>query len=154
MEPHSYNVNLSWKTSRIGEISSPELNQTIAVATPPEFPKGVPGIWSPEHLYTAAVSSCFMTTFLAIAENSNLDFIALTCPASGKLEKVDGKLVMTQVLLEPILSIVREEDMEKAEKILWKAERACLISNSITASVHMNPIVVVAQPEAVEVVEQ
>ena len=153
MEPHSYNVNLSWKTSRIGEISSPELDQAIAVATPPEFPKGVAGIWSPEHLYTAAVSSCFMTTFLAIAENSNLDFSGLTCPASGKLEKVEGKLAMTQVLLEPVLTILREEDMDKAEKILWKAEKACLISNSITASVHMNPRILVSEPEAVELTE-
>ncbi len=147
MESHTYTVNLSWKTSRIGEVSSPDLDQSIAVATPPEFPKGIPGIWSPEHLYTAAVSSCFMTTFLAIAENSNLSFVGLTCPAQGKLEKVEGKLAMTEVLLEPVLLIPNEEDLEKAEKILWKAERACLISNSITAKVHMEPKVVVAEPQ-------
>jgi len=45
----------------------PELNKDagsfIEVATLPEFPKGIPGIWSPEHLFTAAVSSCLMTTF-------------------------------------------------------------------------------------------
>jgi organic hydroperoxide reductase OsmC/OhrA len=51
-------------------MSSPELNNKIEVATPPQFPKGVQGIWSPEHLFTAPVNSCFMTTFLAIAENS------------------------------------------------------------------------------------
>lgn len=42
----------------------------IEVATPPEFPKGIPGMWSPEHLFTAAVSGCLMTTFLSIAEKS------------------------------------------------------------------------------------
>jgi organic hydroperoxide reductase OsmC/OhrA len=59
---------------RKGKLCSPELSKEngpcIEVATPPEFPKGMPGIWSPEHLFTAAVSSCLMTTFLAIAENS------------------------------------------------------------------------------------
>lgn len=135
MEEHIYNVDLKWKADRRGEISSPELNETIEVATPPEFPGGVEGIWSPEHLYTAAVNSCFMTTFLAIAENSKLGFKSLTCPAKGKLSKQNGRFVMSKIVLEPVLTILNEEDKEKAEKILIKAERACLITNSIKAEV-------------------
>ena len=76
-----------------------------------------------------------MTTFLAIAENSKLDFISLSCPAKGKLDKKDGKFAMTEILLKPVLVIPNEEDREKAERILHKAEKACLISNSITAEV-------------------
>lgn len=136
---HYYNVDLEWRSDRKGEISSPELDQKIEVATPPEFPKGMAGIWSPEHLFTAAVNSCFMTTFLAIAENSKLEFKSLTCPAKGKLSKVDGKFAMSEVLLEPVLTIVNEEDREKALKILEKAERACLITNSLKAEVILKP---------------
>ena len=139
MEEHIYTVDLSWKSDRKGEISSPELNEKIEIATPPEFPKGMAGIWSPEHLYTAAVNSCFMTTFLAIAENSKLEFKSLTCPAKGKLAKQDGKFVMSQVILEPVIPIYHEEDKEKAEKIMIKAERACLITNSIKAEVILRP---------------
>ncbi len=58
-------------------FSSPVLNTKIEVATPPEFPKGIAGIWSPEHLLVAAVSSCLMTTFLAVAENSKLGICEL-----------------------------------------------------------------------------
>lgn len=149
MEPHSYKVNLSWKEDRKGEIYSQDLQQKIEVATPPEFPKGIPGIWSPEHLYTAAVSSCFMTTFLAIAENSGLEFTSLTCPARGILDKVDGKFAMTEVILEPVLAIPDEADREKAEKILQKSEKACLISNSITARVILNTTIYAEEPSAV-----
>lgn len=136
---HYYKVDLEWRSDRKGEISAPELNQKIEVATPPEFPKGMPGIWSPEHLFTAAVNSCFMTTFLAIAENSRLEFESLSCPASGKLCKVDGKFVMSEVTLEPVLTIYEEEDREKALKILHKAEKACLITNSLKAEVLLKP---------------
>ncbi len=135
MEPHIYPVDLNWIADRKGEVFSPGLEEKISVATPPEFPKGMPGIWSPEHLFTAAVSSCFMTTFLAIAENSKLEFKDLSCPAKGKLEKVEGRFVMSEIALEPHLSILNEEDREKAERILQKAEKACLISNSITSKV-------------------
>lgn len=145
MEEHIYKVDLEWRSERKGEISSPDLRETIEVATPPEFPKGMAGIWSPEHLYTAAVNSCFMTTFLAIAENSKLEFKSLTCPAKGKLSKVEGKFVMSQIILEPVLTILNEEDMEKAERILIKAEKACLITNSITAEVTLEPKIELAE---------
>jgi len=71
MESHYYHVNINWSRDRKGMMCSPELSMPspgtggcIEVATPPEFPKGIPGIWSPEHLFTASISSCLMTTFL------------------------------------------------------------------------------------------
>jgi len=140
---HHYNVNLKWNADRIGEVSSPELNSKIEVATPPQFPKGVEGIWSPEHFFTAAVNSCFMTTFLAIAENSRLDFKEFNCDASGILEQVDGKYLMTEVVLNPTLVIAKIEDKEKALRVLDKSEKACLISNSINSKISLNPTVVI-----------
>ncbi len=141
MEPHYYNVDLTWTADRKGEMTSPELQTSIEVATPPPFPKGVDGIWSPEHLLTAAVSSCFMTTFLAIAENSKLEFVSLQCSAKGKLEQIEGKYLMTEMIIEPVLTIAREQDKERAERILHKSEAACLISNSIKAARTLIPTV-------------
>lgn len=137
MEPHYYHVNLNWVSDRKGDMSSPELTDTLEVATPPAFPKGIEGVWSPEHLLTAAVNSCFMTTFLSIAENSRLDFVSFDCSSTGKLEQVEGKFYMTEVLLEPQLVITKEADKEKAERILRKSEAACLISNSIKSKVSL-----------------
>lgn len=142
---HQYNVNLKWNAERVGEVSSPELNSKIEVATPPQFPKGVEGIWSPEHFFTAAVNSCFMTTFLAIAENSRLEFKDFTCNAVGMLDQVEGKYLMTEVVLNPTLVITKEEDKEKALRVLDKSEKACLISNSINSKVSLNPIVTVPE---------
>lgn len=144
MEKHHYNVDIKWKQDRKGIMCSPELAEgdvhsanCIEVATPPEFPKGMPNIWSPEHLFTAAVSSCLMTTFLAIAENSKLDFLGFSCKSKGVLEKVGGKYLMTEVILEPTVTIKDENDRERAERILQKSEAACLISNSIKSKVSM-----------------
>jgi len=76
-----------------------------------------------------------MTTFLAIAENSKLAFDQFSCSASGKLEQIEGKYLMTEIILEPILKIPIETSIEKAERILIKSEAACLISNSIKSKV-------------------
>lgn len=150
MEPHFYNVQIQWSNDRKGVMCSPELsnssdqkNGCIEVATPPEFPKGIPGIWSPEHLFTAAVSSCLMTTFLSIAENSKLEFTSFQCNSKGKLDQVDGKYLMTEVILEPTVTIPYEKDRERAERVMTKAEAACLISNSIKSKVTMLPKILV-----------
>ena len=151
MDPHYYHVNVAWSTDRKGMMCSPELNQTtlgstgcIEVATPPEFPKGIPGIWSPEHLFTASVSSCLMTTFLAIAENSQLDFLTFDCQAEGKLERFEGKFLMTEVVLRPIVTVRNEKDIDKALTILQKSEDNCLISRSVRSKITMIPRVSVA----------
>ncbi len=135
MDKHIYNISLKWDEQRKGTLSSPELSTAIEVATPPEFDKGMPGIWSPEHLYTAAVVSCYMTTFLAIAEYSNLAYEAFDCTGEGVLEKVDNKYLMTQILLKPVVTIANEDLRAKTDRIMQKAEAACLISNSVKTEI-------------------
>ena len=152
MEPHFYHVDINWNKERKGMMCSPELNSVsnetggcIEVATPPEFPKGIPGIWSPEHLFTAAVSSCLMTTFLSVAENSKLEFTAFRCQSEGKLEQVEGKFIMSEIILKPTVTIMYEKDRERAERVLQKSEAACLISNSIKSKVTMHAVIEVAK---------
>ncbi|WP_320814754.1 OsmC family protein [Flavobacterium sp.] len=153
MESHYYNVDVNWENSRKGIMCSPELRNKngicIEVATPPEFPKGIEGIWTPEHLFVAAVSGCLMTTFLAIAENSTLDFVKFSCEAKGKLEMVDGKLLMTEIVLKPTVVIHEEVHKNKAIRIIKKAEDSCLISRSIKSKV-ITEINVLVQPLLIE----
>ena len=143
---HHYQVQLSWESNRKGLISSPVLNSKIEVATPPEFPQGMAGIWSPEHLLVAAANSCLMTTFLAIAENSKLQFLNFECNADGKLEKVDDKLMISEIVLSPVVSIANESDRSKALRILEKSEAACLISNSLKSKIIFEPEIRLGEP--------
>jgi peroxiredoxin-like protein len=142
---HTYDVKLEWSEGKIGTLRSDELEDSFEVATPPEFPGGVEGIWSPEHLFIASVSSCFMTTFTAIAEYSKLDFSKLSVPASGTMSNESGKFLITEVILRPILVITDETQKDKALRILEKAEQACLISRSINSKVILEPEVLIAE---------
>lgn len=143
MEPHYYNVDVSWKSDRKGTMSSPELSEMIEVATPPQFPGGMENIWSPEHLFTAAISSCFMTTFLAIAANSRLEYSHFEVKSKGKLERVDRKFIMSEVVLEPVVTISSEDDRRRVLRVLEKSNENCLISRSITSKVVMEPTIIV-----------
>lgn len=133
-----YATEVEWSGAREGELSASGLPR-LHVDAPPEF-KGHEGSWTPEHLFVGAVNSCFMTTFLAIAENSKLDFVSFKAAAEGKLEKREGQgFSITEIVLRPQLAIRNARDAERAARILEKAEKHCLISNSIKTEVHLEP---------------
>jgi peroxiredoxin-like protein len=136
-----YDTEVEWTSGRKSDLRSPNLS-TLEVAAPPEF-KGPEGVWTPEHFYVASVNACFVTTFVAIAELSNLKFASFACAATGKLEKEEGcGYRITSIVLKPRLVVCEARDIERAGRILEKAERNCLISNSINTAVTIEPDVV------------
>lgn len=122
-----YQVKTTWKEGKIGIITSDVLDYAIEVATPHEFAKDFSGIWSPEHLLSAAVSSCFMATFLAVADKRKLDFKHFNCSSILILERVGGKLNAIQIALHPIVTISNSKDTARALKVLDITTKLCII---------------------------
>jgi len=139
-ETHDYHTSVTWNGQRKGLLSCEGL-PSIEVATPPEFPKGHPGIWSPEHLFVASAEICLMTTFLAIAENTKLEFEKYHSTASGILEKTDEGYMMTKISLFPTISVADASLVDRAKRIIEKAEKYCLISNSMRTEVLLFPTI-------------
>lgn len=138
----TYQVDLKWKEGRIGEVSSPELDSVIETATPPEFPGGVPNIWSPEHFYAAAINSCFMTTFLAIAEKSKIEFTNFECKTTIKLELVDRKYLISTAEIHPEVTLSDfEKDKERIARVFEKTNEHCLVTNSMKTETTIHPTV-------------
>lgn len=138
---HSYTVDVQWKEGRIGELSSPDLNTKIACATPPEFPKGVPNIWSPEHLYAAAINSCYMASFLAIAENLKINFLDFNCQTTVELGRVDKGIQIIQAEIKPKVKLANSGDFDKMKHVIDKAKKICLVTNSIKTKASLKPII-------------
>jgi organic hydroperoxide reductase OsmC/OhrA len=136
---YTYRTAVRWTEQKKGIISSSGKSD-IQVATPPEF-KGHEGIWSPEDLFLASVNVCIMSTFLAFADRAGLGFTAYESEAEGRLELVEGKFRFTEVHVRPKLTLKPGEDRTKAKDILSKAEASCLVSNSITGKVSVEPTI-------------
>jgi organic hydroperoxide reductase OsmC/OhrA len=141
---HFYETEVSWLGARLGELRSPGL-PTIEVASPPEF-QGHAGVWTPENLYVASVNACFIMTFLAIAQFSKLEFVSISAAAGGKLEKIAGAgHQITEIVLKPRLIVRSGTDLERAKRMLEKAEKNCFISNSVRTRVTLEPEVTAEQ---------
>lgn len=142
---HLYRSSAIWTMRRRGIVSAEDVPRTINFSSPPEF-QGEPGLWTPEHLLVAAVATCFLATFRAFAENSRLQVVRLEVEAEGALEKEEGGFRFTRVVVRPRLTIADQADQERAGRLLEKAERACLISRSLSCRVEMQAQVEVGAP--------
>ncbi len=140
IESHDYRVDLTSGRDRIAELTSPDGHlRSVDVATPPEF-GGPEDVWSPEHLYVASLSSCLMTTFFAIADIARLEVASYADEAAGHLQRGGDRLyTMDRVELRPHVVVYREEDIDKALRLLAKAESVCLISRSVSSVVEVVP---------------
>lgn len=132
-----YDVDVVWSDRRSGQVRA-EGRPVLEVAPPPEF-AGEVGKWTPEHLLVAAAGSCLMSTFFAIAEISGLTVTSYRSKVLGRLEKVPGEgYRFTALTVVPEIEVAAE-DLEKAQKVLAKAEKNCFINNSLRATVQVEP---------------
>ncbi|HYL09571.1 MAG TPA: OsmC family protein [Candidatus Acidoferrales bacterium] len=131
---HEYRLSATFLGARGGVVHAEGIEPAIKFYPPPEF-LGRAGEWTPEHFLVASVASCYVSTFSGIAEVSKFQFLSLKLDAAGVLSKDEGGLRFTEIKLHPVLVIAREEDRERAVRLLEKAERSCLIARSLTCKV-------------------
>lgn len=112
-----------------------------ASATPSYL--GNPQRVDPEAAFVAALSSCHMLTFLALASNKGFIVDRYEDSAVGHLEKnAAGKMAVTRVELHPRILFGGTKTPAQAD-LDWlhdKAHKECFIANSVTTDVKVvNP---------------
>ena len=138
--PHSYYVNIASGPGSYAALASSGVAD-LATAPPLEF-DGPGDAWSPEQLLVGAVASCFAHTFRAVARASKIDFTALTVWGHGVVDRVDGVVRFTEILLQPRLTLPLTVERPRVERALEKAKHACLVSASLTAPVRIEAEIV------------
>ena len=143
---HTYRMKIDWLADREG-VARAEGLPGLHVGAPPEF-GGRSGVWTPEHLLVGAVASCFLTTFLAVAELSGLPLVTVEVPAEGSLARgEDRRYRFERVTLRPRILLAGEEDRERARRLVDKAEAACLVTRSLATEVVVEPVLEVSVGE-------
>jgi organic hydroperoxide reductase OsmC/OhrA len=127
--PHTYSVNA--QGSAIGAV--PVVSQglpAIETAPPPEF-DGPGGVWSPETLLVAAIANCFILTFRGVSRAVHFTWEKLEAQVDGTLERVSGSTQFTRYTTRATLTVKAGTDHAKARELLERAEKICLVANSL-----------------------
>ena len=133
--PHHYAVLA--RGEAMGDISLEGYHlPNLQTAAPPEF-DGPGDRWSPETLLVAAVADCFVLTFRGVARAMNVPWVSLECDVVGTLERPERVTQFTRFDLTARLRLPAGTDPERARQTLDKAERGCLIANSLKGVSHL-----------------
>jgi peroxiredoxin-like protein len=138
--PHRYDVRLSGSASGYATASN-GLAPVLRMAPPVEY-DGPGDAWTPEHLLLAAVQACFLFTLRAVARASRIELLHVDVGASGTVDRFDGVTKFTDIVLCPTVTLAAGTDREKINRLLEKAERACLVSASLSTPVRVRPAIV------------
>jgi organic hydroperoxide reductase OsmC/OhrA len=127
--PHVYHVGaLGFATGTV-LVTSADVPD-IATAPPPEF-DGPGGVWSPETLLIASIADCFILTFRGVSRAAHLEWEKLEAQVEGTLERVAGTAQFTRYVTRAILTVTPGTDHVKAKALLERAEKVCLVTNSL-----------------------
>jgi organic hydroperoxide reductase OsmC/OhrA len=148
--PHHYAVAASGRTEGDVLLRADRL-PGLPSASPAEF-DGPGDCWSPETLLAGAVGDCLILTFRAVARASKLSWTSLRCDVTATLDRIDGVTQFTRFDVVAHLNVPAGTNEDLARRALEKAERNCLISNSLKGAIHLVPEIEVAGREVGELV--
>lgn len=109
-------------------------DQRLAASSAPEF-GGDPRRADPEEMFVAALSSCHMLWFLALARAEKIRVRSYEDEAEGTLDDA----CFVRVLLRPRVAFEGEVDGERVKSLHRRAHERCFIANSVSCPVEVEP---------------
>ena len=135
---HTHRVVAWWNAGKAGLVKSESAPNAIHFAAPPQF-GGLEGRWSPEDLLLSALAGCFTTTFRALADYSQFEYIDLEVAVKGTVGKAQSGYEFSEIVLRPTLTISDAAEQFRADALLEKAKRLCLVSRAIATPQKFEP---------------
>lgn len=144
----SYSIDLVWKNSdadfafdsysRDHKITF-STNQVLLTSSAAEY-LGNGNLSNPEEILAAAVASCHMLTFFALASKMGHNIESYTCKSTAKLGKNEAnKISVTEIDLAPVIQF-RGDKIPTSEQVRGmheKAHKNCFIAQSINSKVNI-----------------
>lgn len=127
--PHTYDVTLLGTPTGYATSTSDGLPD-LTTAPPREY-DGPGDAWSPEHLLLAAVSSCFLFTFRAVAKASRVEFVEVEAHTSGVVSKIDGVIRFSDIVVRATVTVPAHAHTDAVRRAIDKTSAHCLVSSSL-----------------------
>jgi len=114
-------------------------------STDPKY-YGDASLHNPEDFLLAALSACHFLSYLAVCARAGVHVTSYEDEVYGRMERVDGVVKFTEVVLHPKVTIAPGSDAEKARSLHERAHAVCFIANSVNFPVRNVPTVRAAAP--------
>ena len=144
-EPKQSIVNVRWTGGKSGDVEVREL-PIIRTGIPPDQ-ENISRLYTPEELFVAAGSVCFMNSFVHFTQKMRIEFKSFEVESIGTLEQVERSFEVTKIHSKATVVISSEDIRKKMERALELGAKYCFISNSMKCpTTHENIILVDETP--------
>jgi organic hydroperoxide reductase OsmC/OhrA len=117
-----------------GGLSVPASSSPHSVPLPFSVAENV----DPEEAYVAALSSCHMLFYLWLASKKGFVIDRYVDAATGVMEKVEGRLMISRVELKPSVVYSGEAPSREVEEELHhEAHELCFLANSVKTKIEV-----------------
>jgi len=147
MGTHRFEAGFLWREGGRGETVTNHVFEVdgkppLEVSAAPQH-CGDPRRLNPEELFLAAVASCQLLTYLALAAHAGVRITAYGDHATGTLAPADDKSRVGEVVLHPRITVATAADAAKARTLVDAAHEACFIANSLSCPIRIEPEILV-----------
>lgn len=146
---HRYTAVVAWSSDaeihRSGRYSRAhewrfDGGAVVAGSAAPPVPGADPAAVDPEEALVAAVSSCHMLFFLAIARKHGLTVTAYEDEAEGGMSpNAAGKLYISTITLRPRITFDGPADPAVVDQVHHLAHDECYLAHSVRADILIQP---------------
>jgi organic hydroperoxide reductase OsmC/OhrA len=139
---HHYEAQAQWR--KPADAATNPMNHRLRFGTAPTIEasgasqfKGDPTKVNPEELFVAALVSCQMLSYLALAARAGIDVLAYDDTGLGTMTIADKRMRITEVRLRPRITIAPGNDAAKARALVENAHQTCFVANSVACAVEV-----------------
>ena len=133
-ESRLFPVNLVWTGGKSG---------SLAVEGKAVIKTGEASNHSPEDLFVASATTCYMNGFVNFTEKMHIDFKSFDCDSVGVLEKVGRSFEITKIEMKAKVVVESEDLRKKINRALDLAAKYCFVGNSMKCPITHNANVIV-----------
>ena len=152
---HTYTCRLVWTGAQQGSITDYQRysreyqievagKDTLTGTSDPAF-RGDAGLWNPEDWLVAALVGCHFLSYAALCARGGIEVVHYEDQATGIME-MDPQiktLRFIKVMLNPIVTLAKGANVERARSYHRQAHKECFIANSVNFPVFNEPTIVV-----------
>ena len=142
MTVHRYAARCSWSGStdagyeaydRGHVVTAPPAEAELRLSSDPAF-RGDGRRLNPEQLFVAAVSSCQLLEFLALAARARVGVVSYEDEAEGTMDDAADPAWIERIVLRPRIA-APGASVERVRKLVDQAHRLCFIANSVRTEI-------------------
>jgi organic hydroperoxide reductase OsmC/OhrA len=152
---HHYHATCRWagdtavgyeSYDRAHTCSVPSASTELMLSADPAF-LGHPQKLNPEQLMVAAVSSCQLLSFLAVAARARVQVLEYDDHAEAEMPEEDKPMRLTRIILRPRIVVGPGVKEERILKLTEMAHKQCYISNSLSTEIAVEPTIEIREEE-------